>query len=454
MNRNIVKQALLAITLLLFFQDVCCCAQSTKGDINADNYVNTTDVTVLYNVIFGTNVSTPKTICDINGDGGEPNTTDVTELYNIIFGTSGSDPTRFVGGDISLLPTYEEHSANYNDADGNHISDMLSFFADAGWNTMRVRLFVDPSKATEKEKMQGVRQDIEYVKALGKRIKDKGFKLILDIHYSDSWADPAKQYTPDAWASLTDAQLYIKIYDYTKDVLAQMKDAGATPDFIQTGNEISYGMLWGPVGSSSLKKCYYNSTANWERFVTLLKQATKACREECPNAKIILHTERVESMANVNDSHPVSNHEAFYQNMATYNVDYDIVGLSYYPYYHGDTDNLESAIRVIENKFPTKKIMIVETGYFHKYYPNDAKYDWRTLWPDTDAGQQLYATTIVGILNNHSSVTGLFWWFPEANEYMLNWNTQRVTDGWYNASLWDNETGKVLPAINELKGFK
>jgi arabinogalactan endo-1,4-beta-galactosidase len=159
-------------------------------------------------------------------------------------------------------------------------------------------------------------------------------------------------------------------------------------------------------------------------------------------------------MANVNDSHPVSNHEAFYQNMATYNVDYDIVGLSYYPYYHGDTDNLESAIRVIENKFPTKKIMIVETGYFHKYYPNDAKYDWRTLWPDTDAGQQLYATTIVGILNNHSSVTGLFWWFPEANEYMLNWNTQRVTDGWYNASLWDNETGKVLPAINELKGFK
>ena len=149
MNRNIVKQALLAITLLLFFQDVCCCAQSTKGDINADKYVNTTDVTALYNVIFGTDVSTPKTICDINGDGGEPNTTDVTALYNIIFGTSGSDPTRFVGGDISLLPTYEEHSANYNDADGNHISDMLSFFADAGWNTMRIRLFVDPSKATE-----------------------------------------------------------------------------------------------------------------------------------------------------------------------------------------------------------------------------------------------------------------------------------------------------------------
>jgi hypothetical protein len=107
---------------------------------------------------------------------------------------------KFVGGDISLLPTYEEHGANYMDQDGNKITDMLLFLKDQGMNTMRVRLFVDPSLASDKAKGEGVRQDLEYVKALGKRIKDAGLNFMLDFHYSDTWADPGQQTAPASWA--------------------------------------------------------------------------------------------------------------------------------------------------------------------------------------------------------------------------------------------------------------
>ena len=102
----------------------------------------------------------------------------------------------YVGGDISLLPTYEEHGANYMDKEGKKITDMLSFLKEQGMNAMRVRLFVDPSRASSEHKGQGVRQDLDYVKKLGKRIKDMGLKFMLDFHYSDTWADPGHQATP------------------------------------------------------------------------------------------------------------------------------------------------------------------------------------------------------------------------------------------------------------------
>ena len=224
---------------------------------------------------------------------------------------------KYVGGDISCLSDNETKNAQYLDFDGK-ACPALDLFKQEKLNAMRVRLFVNPSDYPNND--PNCCQTLDYVKALGKRIKDAGFKLMLDFHYTDTWADPAKQWTPKSWETLTDAELYTKIYEYTKDVLQQMKDAGATPDFIQTGNEISYGMLWGKEGSSNLKKCYMGKNANWSRFTTLLKNAGKACREICPDAKIILHTERA-TQTNV-----LTN---FYDRMKTDNVDYDIIGLSY-----------------------------------------------------------------------------------------------------------------------------
>ena len=172
---------------------------------------------------------------------------------------------KYVGGDISMLTKYEEAGVVYKDKSGNAVQP-LTFFKEQGLNAMRVRLFVDPSKDSDK----AVCQDLDYVKALGKRIKDSGMSFMLDFHYSDTWADPAKQWTPDAWKNLDNAALADKIYEYTKECLNQLKAAGATPDFIQTGNEISYGMLWGTEGTNN-NRCYTNSpAANWNRFFSLL----------------------------------------------------------------------------------------------------------------------------------------------------------------------------------------
>ncbi len=114
---------------------------------------------------------------------------------------------KYVGGDISMLTKYEEAGVVYKDKDGQTVQP-LTFFKEQGMNAMRVRLFVDPSRDSDK----GVCQDLNYVKALGKRIKDAGMAFMLDFHYSDTWADPGKQWTPDAWKSLNDAQLYEQIY--------------------------------------------------------------------------------------------------------------------------------------------------------------------------------------------------------------------------------------------------
>jgi len=351
---------------------------------------------------------------------------------------------KYVGGDISLLPSYEDHGATFYDTDGTTaITDLLSYFASQDLNAMRVRLFVNPDNASDDDKGDGAIQDLEYVTTLGKRIKDAGFAFLLDLHYSDSWADPSHQYTPADWSALGDDDLVARISDYTKATLQTLINAGATPDYIQIGNEISYGMLWG-VSGGTLKKCYTSSTSNWQRFANLLSSASKACREACPDAKIIIHTERVAQTSVL---------KAFYQNMASYNVDYDIIGLSYYPIYHNGLDQLSAAITTLETTFTNKPIWLVEVGYWHAWQPSSTTYDISSTYPVSEAGQQAFTEALIDTLNNHSSVTGLFWWHMEANEHGLDWSTKRVTDEWWNASLFDNSTGKALGAITVLRNF-
>ena len=349
---------------------------------------------------------------------------------------------RYLGGDISLLTKYEQNGANYMDMQGQKITDVLDYLKQQGMNAMRVRLFVNPANGTDRAACQ----DLAYVKQLGKHIKDAGLSLMLDFHYSDTWADPAAQWTPKEWETLTDDQLYTKIYDYTKDCLQQLTAAGATPDFIQTGNEISYGMLWGKQGSSNLKKCYTSSTANWPRFIKLLQQAGKACREVCPKAQIVIHTERVGNTGVLTD---------FYAKMKE--VDYDVIGLSYYPYFHGFLPQLKKALSLLESEFADKQVMVVEAGFYHKWQTADAKYDYSKARPQSFAisheGQRAFTEALIAQLKQHKSVNGLFWWWPEANEYGLDWKTKRVSEDWYNAGLFDNETGRALPALYCLKDF-
>ena len=362
---------------------------------------------------------------------------------------------KYVGGDISLLLTYEANGANYMDKDGQQISDLLAFLKGQGLNAMRVRLFVDPSKATTTEKGQGVRQDLDYVMKLGKKIKDAGLSFMLDFHYSDTWADPGQQIAPASWAIYS---WYPEdtFYKYTKESLEALVAAGATPDFIQTGNEISFGMHWnylddkgqsvdlgqfsGKVEANSSWNAYTDS--NWDTFAKYLKYAGKACREVCPNAKIIIHTEQCANNPTLD--------VAFFKRIQQNEIDYDIIGTSYYPYYKGPISNLDKGLTQLEKNFPDKKIMVVETGCGYHYKMGDKN----TGYPLTYEGQRQFTADLIAMLNNHQNVNGLFWWFLEANEYGLDWNTKRVTDKWYDASLFDNETGRALPALYELKNFR
>ena len=346
--------------------------------------------------------------------------------------------TKYVGGDISLLTKYEKKGAIYYNENGKRITDMLSYLKDTGLNAMRVRLFVDPSQANAEDQGEGVCQDLPYVTALGQRIKATGFKLLLDIHYSDTWTDPGQHSTPASWT--VQSALADSVYSYTRRVLNTLTAAGATPDFIQVGNEVTYGMLW-PTGH-----CYPNGSnygsGTFSNFVNYLKRGIQACREVCPNAKVVVHTEMSRS----------SNVTAFYQSLTSQTSDFDIIGLSYYPYWHGGLNVLNDLLATLEATYPTKKIQIVETGYPHAYYPSGASYDLQSTWPATEAGQKAFATALVETLNAHSSVNGLYWWFPEANEYGISY-VNHVTTDWYNCGWWDNANGQVMDALFEMPAF-
>lgn len=361
--------------------------------------------------------------------------------------TTAGAATRYAGGDISLLPEYEKAGARYFDHAGHPVAQIIPWAKSQGMNAMRVRLFVNPSKYKELHGTDAdpatrydpnACQNLDYIIPLCRDITAAGMDLMLDFQYSDTWADPAKQWTPIDWEGLDDDQLCDKIYQYTRESLTALKEAGITPKFIQTGNEISYGMLWGKLGTDTPLKALMGSDANWARFGRLLNRAIEACREVCPEAEIILHTERVMQIDVLTN---------FYNMMARLSVDYDIIGLSYYPFWHGDMAQLNNALTALETRFPAKEIMIVETGYALKWQIPYAELDHTDIWPISDAGQAKFARDLVDTLDRHSSVTGLFWWWMEYNPY----NTD--LSGWYNAPLFDPTTGRASSAFEIICSF-
>lgn len=337
-----------------------------------------------------------------------------------------------LGGDISMLPQFE--SANipyYSSTTSTTNQDVINFLKGnkCKFNSMRVRLFVNPDNSTDPSLVQ----NLDYVTALGKRIKNAKLDFMLDIHYSDTWADPSHQSIPATWTTHTNAALADSMYSYTKNVLEHLKDNDATPDFVQIGNEISYGMLWreGVEGDK-----LYKSNSNWGRCCMFLKAGAQAVREVTPDAKIILHIERAGNKdACVN----------FFTNMNNNEVDYDIIGLSYYPFWHKDLTTLGNTLNTLETKFPNKPVQIVETAY---HYTSTDEYtsapEGDCPWPATQEGQKQYVEDLCTELAQHNNVTGLYWWYPEEN----GGNT-----AWLNRGLWNNQTHAALPALFSMKNF-
>jgi arabinogalactan endo-1,4-beta-galactosidase len=336
-----------------------------------------------------------------------------------------------LGADISLLTRYEEKGAVYQDEDGNDIS-VLPFFKSNGFNYVRYRLFVNPDLNST------ACQDLNYVINLCKRSKAEGLKILLDFHYSDTWADPGSQTKPAAWMDLSTEQLIDELYNYTKLVLETMKAEGVMPDMIQAGNEITPGMLWND-GRVNLWEDKWNTNTQWTNFTNLLKSAIKAIREVGGReTKIIIHTERSGDATATQD---------FYNKMTQYEVDYDIVGLSYYPFWHGTLSDIEKTIAILKTYFSHKEVMFVEIAYPYNDYGYPADSNIAKPYPSTPEGQVRFAREFIQLISKHPNVTGFFYWFAEET-CSPQWVHPDMHRG-----LFDNKTGKALPALKEFRHF-
>ena len=340
--------------------------------------------------------------------------------------------TRLLGGDISLLPTYEQRGTKYIDADGK-ARPFLDIAKANNWNAARVRLFVNPDDAPAENKDEGVCQSLDYITPLCKQIKRAGMNLMLDFHYSDTWADPGKQFTPKAWLKCSPAQLRDSVYEHTAHALRHLVKNGCAPDLIQVGNEITFGMLWPTAKTDPF------CDDNWDILTDLIKSGVRACREVCPKARVIIHTEHA------GDWDATKN---YYSRLADHGVDYDIIGLSYYPMWHKDIPNLSRTLDSLAVTFPTKDIMIVETAFYYSH-DNDrwakSADEHSDLYPISEEGQAQFTSELVSMLKRHPRVTGLYWWFPEENE-----SGKKVIGSWINRGLFDNHTGCVLKAMKSL----
>jgi len=226
------------------------------------------------------------------------------------------------------------------------------------------------------------------------------------------------------------------IYSYTTNVLRHLRDNGIKPAQIQVGNEITYGMLW-PIG-----KIDPLSEDNWTTFAAMLRSGVKACREQCPDAKVIIHTEKAGEWLMT---------KGFYEKLQEHEVDYDIIGLSYYPMWHKSIGNLSVTLDSIAATFPNKEVMIVETAFYYSH-DNDHwaqnKDEYSDLYPISPEGQAQFTRELVSVLRGHNNVTGLYWWFPEENE-----SGKQIIKSWLNRGLFDNKSGIILPALYEFSNF-
>ena len=252
-------------------------------------------------------------------------------------------PSSFVfskGADVSWLPQMEATGYTFYDVDSSP-KDGLQLLKDRGMNTIRLRVFVNPSS----NKINGHCSPAETV-AMAVRAKNMGMRIMIDFHYSDTFADPSHQAKPAAWASHSFTQLKDDVYTHTFDVLNALKTAGVTPEWVQIGNEIPSGMLF-PEGHIS----------NWSQLAQLLNKGYEATKAINSSIKVVIHIDQG------NDN---SRFKWFFDNITTNSVKYDVIGMSYYPYWLGSDYtttilNLKNNLKDMVSRYG-KEVMVVEVG--------------------------------------------------------------------------------------------
>jgi arabinogalactan endo-1,4-beta-galactosidase len=288
-----------------------------------------------------------------------------------------------VGADLSFMKMAEDQGFSFKE--NGQARPGLEIFKDHGYNWIRLRLFHTPTTLPN---------DLEYTIALAREAKEMGFSFLLDYHYSDTWADPGKQYIPKAWEGLSHEELTSAVYAYTKTTMEAFREAGAYPDMVQIGNEISHGMLW-PDGKLPER---------WDEFAELVQAGIQGVHASCGNhpcPDIMIHIDKGGDKAFT---------EYFFDKLHSYDVKYDVIGQSYYPWWHGNLLQLRECLNFTAKAYQ-KDVILVEVAY--NWTPTEYR-DTLAPFPESPEGQKAFLDEVnrivLSIPDNRGC--GVFWWEP------------------------------------------
>ncbi|MEU6860576.1 arabinogalactan endo-1,4-beta-galactosidase [Glycomyces sp. NPDC046736] len=333
------------------------------------------------------------------------------------------------GADISGLIKNEDYGAVYRRADGSR-ADAVAILAENGVDSVRVKVWVDPA--------DGYNTKTQVVE-LGQRAKAAGMDLLVDFHYSDSWADPGKQIKPAAWASLGYEDLKAAVYDHTADVLGALAQAGVRPSLVQVGNETNGGLLW-PEG-------------RWdqlEQMAGLLAAGCDAVHDTAPGAAAMLH------LAEGGDNGAF---RWFFDNAVAHGVAFDAVGASYYPYWHGELSGLAANLNDMAARYG-KPVYVVETAYPFTTgdadgFPNIVSEAEPVAGsPSSPEAQSFWLNEIARVVRAvpNGLGRGVYWWEATwTGVEGAGWDPADPSSGnaWENQALFDFD-GKALPGLRTL----
>jgi arabinogalactan endo-1,4-beta-galactosidase len=317
--------------------------------------------------------------------------------------TSSRDATALGvrGADISFTPQLEEVGVHFSLA--GHRAPVERILRSAGATWVRLRIWVDPPAGYS---------TAETALKLALRARRAGLKVLLDFHYSDFWADPSKQPIPAAWVGQDLDALARTVRRYTRDTLARFARAGARVDMVQVGNEITAGMLW-PLGQIYVS----GEPDNWVGFTTLLKAGIAGVRD----ARV--HGQRPQVMVHIDRGGDNAGSIYFYDHVLDHGVEFDVIGLSYYPIWHGSLDQLQANLNDLASRY-AKELVVVETAYPWTLKNGDDLVNLVTSrdqvpdadrFPPTRKGQLAYFEGLRQVLLDvpHDRGAGFFAWEPE-----------------------------------------
>jgi len=310
-----------------------------------------------------------------------------------------------IGADLSFLKSAEDRGFQFKE---NELPKPgLQIFREHGYNWIRLRLFHTPTELPN---------SLEYTISLAKKAKETGFKFLLDYHYSDTWADPGKQFLPKAWEKLSHSELVKAVFDYTRETIISFRDAGVLPDMVQIGNEVINGMMW-PDGKLP---------ENWDNFADLTRAGINGVFAGYGNTikpKIMIHIDQGGNQGKTKE---------FFDKFFSYNIDFDYIGQSYYPWWHGTLLDLRNNM-IFTAKEYRKPIILVEVAYCAS--PTEYK-DKKGPFSESPEGQKEFLQEVNNIVlqTPDNLGVGIFWWEP-------------ATMGGLSSRDFFDEKGNVLPVI-------